>query len=498
MATGSQILFDTSDSLDNDGANPVGLNLTSSNNESTSFGKLTVLIELLTQRVENLASQVAGIMSRSPNVNASNFDKPRDIINRDNSGNNDRNKTANEALDSTSQCLNGPNQLPQQLQQQQLLNSELNVLPGSNDRVNRNLNFTLAASNNANGNNCNVRAIPLNRSGNINGNTYAARAGPSNGSDNFLIRSNSSINTGTVSPIPVLNDWLKEPNNLFNNNVEDMRHNDNVNSNDLANNLKTFDLKLFKFKKLQIEIQYLKECNIRQRVPKGLRQWRFPNGLVPHSQFHQDLLHLFDKQGLEFIDCLIKNYSEQLLCLENEVTVLDNAIRMDKNFPRYKFDFLHIFSSIDSSLEKIKENKVKKLSRDALAYTKGTVYPLPKTNVGNNKTVLSSGNIISTVDNVDPECSFQSVDVVHEQCEMSDNSPIRRSERIANKGTNIGVNNNNGNSRNNNSKIFFQAGGKRMVNNMYPDIRLRRRGRGNTRTRGRNDDSSYMPWFSSY
>ncbi|XP_043942703.1 protein kinase 4-like [Protopterus annectens] len=423
MATGSQLLFEDGDSLT---ASESANNSNFGNNKSASIGKLTALIELLTQRVDTLASQVAGVLGGTgvgvdnvfsngetrfgaSGVNgASNAGANRNISGQRPNGCRQQTNGGEQQHRNNSGAVIGTFRDREPNGSEQQLNGGSNNVTGSNDQVNSRVAFsTVVQLHNRNGHELTTRSP----------NGCEAQSG-----------------SGTFNNGP---------------------HAHSV-----------FDVKLFKFKKLQVEVQYLRECSSRRQIPKGLRQWRFRNGLIAHSDFHKELIQLFDKQGLEFIDCLIKHYCEQITVLESDLTVLDNSIRTDKDFGRYKFDFLRVFSSIENSLCKIKENKIKKLKRDSLAYDNGTAYPLPKmhTSNGNNQNNMNNdSNVNGMFDNFDIEASFEACNNPNEHdTGNGDNfhSPVRRSERLASRNNNNNQNND-AHPKGNNNKKNFQRGGNK-------------------------------------
>ncbi|XP_043927766.1 eukaryotic translation initiation factor 2 subunit 3 [Protopterus annectens] len=117
----------------------------------------------------------------------------------------------------------------------------------------------------------------------------------------------------------------------------------------IVNNLKLFYHKLFKFKKLQLEVQYLREC----------------------------------------IDVF-----------KTELIRLDADIQADNDFLRYKYKFTRIFFSIDNTSLKIRETKLRKLNRDKHDYEHGLAYPPPPMN-GYNKLLASNGNGIAGTNSAD-------------------------------------------------------------------------------------------------
>lgn len=152
----------------------------------------------------------------------------------------------------------------------------------------------------------------------------------------------------------------------------------------IGEKLKTLDSKLLKIRKLQLEVAYFQQCVAEKIIPKGLRNSFTPTNLFSDSTFSDDLLVLFNRQGLELLELMIKHYNNYIGGLLVETEKLDCAIKNDMNFLRYKYDYNRIFTSIDALLVKLKFNKSKKLGRDRQAYQKGFAYPNLFRNTTNN------------------------------------------------------------------------------------------------------------------
>ncbi|XP_043924848.1 uncharacterized protein LOC122799665 [Protopterus annectens] len=173
-------------------------------------------------------------------------------------------------------------------------------------------------------------------------------------------------------------------------------------------------------------------------VPKGLRHHQFPTGLVPDSAFHQELLVLFDRQGFELIECIVKHYSIWVEDLNKQVAELDAKIKLDNDFTRYKYEYSRIFTSIDQYLVKLKNNKAKKLERDTIVYKEGKGYPLPP--IAQVWKTVSEGSSIPGYNNQPtvfhytnklPDTMVQVNEDVN-QTERQGYTEVRRSERLAN------------------------------------------------------------------
>ncbi|XP_043922148.1 probable basic-leucine zipper transcription factor E [Protopterus annectens] len=187
---------------------------------------------------------------------------------------------------------------------------------------------------------------------------------------------------GTLQPVrqstPSISNFLQRKDffNSSNNAVELQQSSEGRNS-DIVLLINEFDYKLFKCKKLQLEVAYLEECLNKKIVPKGLRQWRFPVGLIKGSSLHSKLLDLFDKQAFDFMQVLITHYLEQIYEYQVDLEKLEVDIKENQDFPRYRYEYTRIFSSIEATMNKLSNNKQKKIKRDLFQYTNLTAYPNP-------------------------------------------------------------------------------------------------------------------------
>ncbi|XP_043932270.1 probable basic-leucine zipper transcription factor E [Protopterus annectens] len=191
--------------------------------------------------------------------------------------------------------------------------------------------------------------------------------------------------------------------NSSNNAVEAQQSSEGRNS-DIILLINEFDYKLFKCKKLQLEVAYLEECLNKKIVPKGLRQWRFPVGLIKGSSLHSKLLDLFDKQAFDFMQVLIVHYLEQIHEYQVDLEKLEVDIKGNQDFPRYRYEYTRIFSSIEATMNKLSNNKQKKIKRDLFQYANLTAYPNPplvtqmKYSVKDNNNLIERGHHDSNVD----------------------------------------------------------------------------------------------------
>ncbi|XP_043925786.1 uncharacterized protein LOC122800403 [Protopterus annectens] len=246
-----------------------------------------------------------------------------------------------------------------------------------------------------------------------------------------ITNSTTSNNTGFVN-VSNFTEWVNNFDNLtsgFQLNQEQLIGDtplESVSRPTISEKLKTLDFKLVKIKKLQLEVVYFKQCLKERLVPKGLRNYQFPTGLVPDSMFHKELMNLFDNSGFTLMELMIKHYTVQIDELLVEVNSLDIDVKADINFTRYKYDYDRVFSSIDQMIEKLKVNKIRKLNRDRLAYSNGSAYPRPKTSqVWNNETLTSNNTEANRFNNNSHDCNLGDDS---DLCPPTE--PVRRSERL--------------------------------------------------------------------
>ncbi|XP_043920360.1 ATP-dependent RNA helicase DHX29 [Protopterus annectens] len=144
---------------------------------------------------------------------------------------------------------------------------------------------------------------------------------------------------------------------------------------DVSEKLKILDNKTLKIRKLQLEVAYFKQCISENMVPKGLRNNFTPSGLIKENVFLIDLKAMFQKQGLDLLEMIIKHYTVCIDNLTTEIKLLDEEIRMYVSFEKFRYDYERIFASIDTYMGKLKIQKTKKLFRDRQVYLSNTAYP---------------------------------------------------------------------------------------------------------------------------
>ncbi|XP_043928695.1 putative uncharacterized protein DDB_G0286901 [Protopterus annectens] len=219
----------------------------------------------------------------------------------------------------------------------------------------------------------------------------------------------------------------------------------------LSNSINEFDLKLYKCRKLQLEVAYLEECIGKKIIPKGLRQWRYPAGLVENSTFHRELIDLFDRQGLEFLKSLINFYNTDIGNLKSDLESLEHVIKSHKDFPRYKYEYCRVFTSIEATMDKLLITKKRKIARDLKDYSNNKAYPKPPPLAS----TASLNNTVTYNDN-DNDNRSEIIQVPSHSTFSNENEevqPLRRSERLINNNNNSDSRANNANSNNNQNRL---------------------------------------------
>ncbi|XP_043919400.1 lysine-specific demethylase 3A [Protopterus annectens] len=133
-----------------------------------------------------------------------------------------------------------------------------------------------------------------------------------------------------------------------------------------------------KFKTVNIENAYLKECLKKEIVPKGLRVCKYPNNVVLGSVFHTSLVKAFNRCGLDIVRLIEENERKQE-CLNIEIDELDACIKKDlKHGIRTEREkYYKIRQDIDVKCEELLQRKMGKLKRDIMDYETGNNYPKP-------------------------------------------------------------------------------------------------------------------------
>ncbi|XP_043911512.1 vomeronasal type-2 receptor 26-like [Protopterus annectens] len=143
------------------------------------------------------------------------------------------------------------------------------------------------------------------------------------------------------------------------------------------NTLSELNYLLVQIKKLQLDNVYFSECLKLKILPKGLCMWRFPTGLVPDTLFHNELIELFDRHGMEYMALAVKHNNLLTDSLTEQVAQVDNYVVNGQTYRKFETEYTRIFKSIDEQINIIKNKKVKKLLSDQKAYAENKVYTPP-------------------------------------------------------------------------------------------------------------------------
>ncbi|XP_043922167.1 probable basic-leucine zipper transcription factor E [Protopterus annectens] len=275
-----------------------------------------------------------------------------------------------------------------------------------------------------------------------NGNNNGSNVNVNNGSNvNELQSSTTNANTmlRLADQIPDLKNWLTMSIGLKR---SEPLHRDALSEHDnmleLSHLLNELDSKMLKYKKLNLEIEYFEECIGAEIVPKGLRTWRYPTGLEANSDFHKDLIKLFNLHGLQLMQVMIKHYSSLAKELKDNIEKLDETIKQHKDYSRYTFDYLRCFQSIEKHIDKMRSIKLKKLDRDRKHYKEGVAFPSPPRSqlsmnvqdVNNGNNYPNNHNRYETSQQDNQLYDSVSLSPVNNQHDTADNNQVRRSERI--------------------------------------------------------------------
>ncbi|XP_043927902.1 DNA repair protein REV1 [Protopterus annectens] len=137
---------------------------------------------------------------------------------------------------------------------------------------------------------------------------------------------------------------------------------------------------MLKFRTLDIENGYLRECIAGGIVPKGLRVWKYPNNVQIGSTFHKELLDVFNNCGLEILKTIIKENNRVKDEIQNEIEELDQCIKDDLMFTimEEKEKYFNVRLEIDKKCEQMVQRKLKKFERDSKEYRSNTCCPKPR------------------------------------------------------------------------------------------------------------------------
>ncbi|XP_043943152.1 probable basic-leucine zipper transcription factor E [Protopterus annectens] len=402
------------------------------NNEGEAMGKLTMLVDLLSQRMESMIIRLDNILLSQQDQQdritmlQSNLNKTMGA---------DKTTLQNRRVNLNESRCGLPNDA-YAVEQPQVASKETGTF---NNTVIQSINIPSSR-----GQQTTVIVADGNVNNQVNNANMASVDPETCTNDRILI---DQTNVRESSQMPNLKDWLILPIGLFKTNQITSELNATENSKAaISNLLNELDENMLKHKKLTLEIEYFQECLKAEIVPKGLRSWWYPTGLVPGSQFHKDLIHLFNQQGFQLMQTMIKHYSLTLKELGDKIEKLDSTIKQHSDFIRYKYDYLRVFHSIEQHIEKIKKTKIKKLERDRGQYDKGIAYPLPSSkqvwqnnhldsldlfmeNNNENESRINDNNISNNHHEYqsNPSTSESSR---HQDQNIAEQNPVRRSERI--------------------------------------------------------------------
>ncbi|XP_043911510.1 vomeronasal type-2 receptor 26-like [Protopterus annectens] len=145
-------------------------------------------------------------------------------------------------------------------------------------------------------------------------------------------------------------------------------------------NVRMLDELLFKYKNMEIENAYLKECLKLKIVPKGLRVYKYPNKVKEGTEFHKELLQIFDNCGFEIIKAIMKENEKDMECIYGKMDEINHKITNDLMFSIEdgKRKYYEILNKIEGKIKNVYERKSRKIKRDVKEYKDKVNYPKPK------------------------------------------------------------------------------------------------------------------------
>ncbi|XP_043932160.1 vomeronasal type-2 receptor 26-like [Protopterus annectens] len=104
-----------------------------------------------------------------------------------------------------------------------------------------------------------------------------------------------------------------------------------------------------KYKRLGCDLTFLKECLNKNIVPKGLQVCKFPNRVEEESEFHTELIQIFDKCGLDVVRAIIAENDRVRNILLRKMESINTSIINDLLFTveSEKALYHNIFTQID-------------------------------------------------------------------------------------------------------------------------------------------------------
>lgn len=128
---------------------------------------------------------------------------------------------------------------------------------------------------------------------------------------------------------------------------------------------------------IQCDNLFLKESLKKRRAPKGLRLFKFPNGMDVNSCDTTELFALFDRFGFDLMEFIVKTNNRRIKVLLDELYKMNSMLNNDLLFDVNSVQYERIFDRVDTNLRANMEGKRKKLLRDENDYLKKQVYFLP-------------------------------------------------------------------------------------------------------------------------
>ncbi|XP_043929397.1 steroid hormone receptor ERR2-like [Protopterus annectens] len=123
----------------------------------------------------------------------------------------------------------------------------------------------------------------------------------------------------------------------------------------------------------------------------GLRVYKYPNNVQVGSDFHKELLEVFNNCGLDVLKLIIKKNVRTQEKLQKEIDELDKYIKEDLIFgiKEEKDKYYKVRNDIDTKCSDLIVRKMNKLKRDIQEYENNVSYPKPpytnKSTYGLNK-----------------------------------------------------------------------------------------------------------------
>ncbi|XP_043944926.1 recombining binding protein suppressor of hairless-like protein [Protopterus annectens] len=179
-----------------------------------------------------------------------------------------------------------------------------------------------------------------------------------------------------IPPASSFNEWVnRKPVFQF------VEHNDsNVEgTTSFSDSMQKLEHALYRYKILELDNLYLKECLHKHIVPKGLRVYKYPNHVVSGSEFHNDLIQVFDECGFGIVKAIIKRNDIEINSLQKDITKLNVNVTSDLMFSidveKQKYHDLR--KQIDKQCDIVMKCKYRKLNRDIKEYQEDRQYPNP-------------------------------------------------------------------------------------------------------------------------